>query len=344
MPLPDRFRQLWHDLVAFGPHADAHWVAARAGVTLAVPLVLLWSIDRLDLTLAATFGAFTALYGRTHSHRSRTAMQATAGAVLVSAVVLGTAVGTSEHRAWLSVAAMVLVALVAPVVSRACAWHPPGALFPVFAVGATSGHASTVHDVVLALLVSTSTVVLALVVGRVGLLHGPPRPHPWRVDLRGTLASPRTREEVAVTTLAVGVAAVLATALGLGHAYWAAVGGAAATSGPTAGARVARAVQRSVGTLMGVVVAAGLLALEPSAAVTILLAIALQVVAELLVGRNYAIALVAVTPLALLMVHLAVPTTTAELVTDRIVDTVVGAGVGTLVVVGAALVARRRRR
>ncbi|TCI97408.1 FUSC family protein [Aeromicrobium sp. IC_218] len=343
MPLPDRFRQLGRDLVAFGPHADAHWVALRAGLTLAVPLVLLWAVDRLDLALAATFGAFTALYGRTHSHRSRTAMQATAGVVLVAAVGLGTAVGTSEHRAWLSVAAMVLVAALAPVVSRACAWHPPGALFPVFAVGATSAHPSTAHDVVLAVLVSAATAVLALVVGRVGLLHGPHRPEPWGVDLRGTLASRRTRTDVAVTALAVGTAAVLATALDLGHAYWAAVGAAAATSGPTAGARVSRAVQRSVGTLAGVVVAAGLLALEPSALVSIVLAIALQVVAELLVGRNYALALVAVTPLALLMVHLAAPSTTAELVGDRVVDTVLGAGVGTLVVVAAALLARRRR-
>jgi hypothetical protein len=344
VPLPDRFRLLWRDLTRVGPHGDAHWVAARAGLTLAVPLLLSWAVDRLDLTLAATFGAFTALYGRTHSHRSRTAMQATAGIVLVLAVVLGTAVGTSPHRAWLSMAALVLTAAVVPFVSRAFAWHPPGALFPIFAVGATSSHPTTGHDVGVALLVSAATVVLALVVGRVGLLHGPHRPEPWLVDVRGALASARAREEALVTSVAVGAAALVATGVGIGHAYWAAVGAAAATAGPTTGARVVRAAQRSIGTLAGVVVAAGLLALDPSPLATVLLAVLLQVVAELLIGRNYALALLVVTPLALLMVHLAVPSSPRELIGDRALDTVLGASVGTFVVVAAALLVRRARR
>jgi hypothetical protein len=63
----------------------------------------------------------------------------------------------------------------------------------------------------------------------------------------------------------------------------------------------------------------------------VLVVAALQVVAELLVGRNYALALVAVTPLALLMVHLAVPTPTATLLTDRGVETLLGVVAGLVV-------------
>ncbi len=342
MPVPDAVRRLWRDLTAFGPHGDAHWVALRAGLTLAVPLLLAWAVDRLDLTLAATFGAFAALYGRQHSDRARTAMQTTAGAVLVVAVALGTAVATSSHRVVLAVVAVALVAAGATLVSRACSWHPPGALFAVFAVGATSARPATWHDVGTSVLVAASTVVLALVIGR--LLHGPAGDVPWGTDWSGALADRRTRRDVVVTTLAVTTAMVVAAALDLGHAYWAAVAAAAATSGPTTGARVARAAQRAIGTLAGVVVAAGVLALEPSPLVTILLAIVLQATAELLVGRNYALALLVITPLALLMVHLAAGTPADTLVQDRAVETLLGADLGASVVVASALVARRRTR
>lgn len=54
----------------------------------------------------------------------------------------------------------------------------------------------------------------------------------------------------------------------------------------------------------------------------------LQALAELLVGRNYALALVAITPLALLMVHLAAPAPTSQLLADRGIETVIGVLVG----------------
>ena len=54
----------------------------------------------------------------------------------------------------------------------------------------------------------------------------------------------------------------------------------------------------------------------------------LQVLAELVVGSNYALALVAVTPLALLMVHLAVPVPASTLLADRGVETLIGVAAG----------------
>ena len=60
----------------------------------------------------------------------------------------------------------------------------------------------------------------------------------------------------------------------------------------------------------------------------IVVVVALQATAELLVGRNYAVALVAITPLALLMVHLAAPVPSSVLLRDRGVETVLGVGVG----------------
>lgn len=59
-------------------------------------------------------------------------------------------------------------------------------------------------------------------------------------------------------------------------------------------------------------------------------------------GRNYALALVAVTPLALLMVHLVSPVPAATLLADRGIETLVGVLAG--LAVGSLKRAAGRRR
>jgi uncharacterized membrane protein YccC len=56
----------------------------------------------------------------------------------------------------------------------------------------------------------------------------------------------------------------------------------------------------------------------------ILLIVVLQVLAELFVGRNYGLALIFVTPLALLMGEIAVRHPSSALIADRGTETVIG--------------------
>lgn len=65
--------------------------------------------------------------------------------------------------------------------------------------------------------------------------------------------------------------------------------------------QLVRAGHRIVGTLVGLVTSAGLLVLGLGAVATVLVVAVLQIVTELLVGRNYGLALVFITPMALLM-------------------------------------------
>jgi uncharacterized membrane protein YccC len=227
--------------------------------------------------------------------------------------------------------------VVASVLSDRRAFHPPGALFPVFAYAATASVPTTLDRLPVALGVAGGAAALAVVVGALGhasrrwpLAPAPPRPTPQQVRLHALRNG-----------LGVLVAGLVATGLGIGHPYWAMVGAAAPLGFRDARGVAVRGLQRLLGTLAGVVVAAGLLLLEPSGLALVLLVAALQVGAELLVGRNYALALVLVTPLALLMVHLASPEPTGTLVWDRAVETLVGVVVGVLV--GATLRPHRRR-
>jgi hypothetical protein len=67
----------------------------------------------------------------------------------------------------------------------------------------------------------------------------------------------------------------------------------------------------------------------------------LQGTAELVVGRNYALAVIIVTPLALIMGTLSRPASEWALLHDRTVETVLGAAVGVAVSLAAQRVAHR---
>jgi len=116
---------------------------------------------------------------------------------------------------------------------------------------------------------------------------------------------------------------------------------------PLAGAdlpsSVHRGIHRIMGTFLGLVVVAVVLLPGPwgplhyfpgvEAAVLALLVIVFQFGTELFMTRHYGLAMVWFTPVILLMTQLASPADPQVLIVERAVETVVGAGVGILVVV-----------
>jgi uncharacterized membrane protein YccC len=137
--------------------------------------------------------------------------------------------------------------------------------------------------------------------------------------------------------VAVLLAGGTATAVGIGHPYWAMVAAVAPLSAPGITHQVVRAGHRIVGTLGGLLTAAVVLTLG-LAPVPMVLAIAvLQVATEWLIGRNYALALLFITPMALLMGQIAAPRPVGSLLFDRAVETVIGAVIGLLIILAGVL-------
>ncbi|MCM3514303.1 FUSC family protein [Nocardioides sp. P86] len=357
--------RLRDQLLALGPHDGAHRVAARAGVSILVPLLVLLAAGRLEWALYATFGAFAALYARDRGGAERRRMQLTLATLLVLAVGLGTVVATSPQRAWLAVPLAAGVAALGSTLSDRHAWHPPGALFLVFAFGATASVPSTASDVPVALGVAAASAALAVVVGGLGATVRARRGGSRAAGRPGTGAHTVARAAAGATAgatggatvvaatrvaptdvrrhalraaLGVALAGALATATGIGHPYWAMVSAVVPLAARDPRAQAVRGLHRLLGTGVGLLVAAALLGLDLEGLGLVLVVVALQVTAELLVGRNYALALVAITPLALLMVHLASPVPVGTLLLDRAVETLLGVAVG--LAVGRAL--RRR--
>jgi len=331
-----RTGQLAHlDLLHFRPHAGAHRVALRAGISVFVPLFVVTAIGHQEWSMYAGFGAFTSLYGRNHVHLSRAAMQASVGAVLVAVVVLGVAVSTLPNAAWVAVPIAGLVAAGASLLSRAQDWHPPGSLFVVFAFGGCASVPHTTADLLPALVVTGLSALFAVVVGAVGGVARRDRSLPSKVRLHRSWLP---LQDAAAAT----VAGALATASGIGHPYWATVAAVAPLSARGLRSQLTRGIQRVLGTLLGLVTSAVLLGLHLTGVALLVVIAALQTGAELLVGRNYGVALLVITPLALLMGQTAFEQPAGQLLFDRGVETVIGSAVGLTLVLVLHLQRQRR--
>lgn len=130
------------------------------------------------------------------------------------------------------------------------------------------------------------------------------------------------------TALGCALAGYASLALGAGRPYWALVT-AASLYQVNITLTWSRAVQRVVGNLAGVLLFAAVVPvahLGPLALVLCCLVFSFG--AEALIGRNYWLGSVCVTPLALLVTEFAGYQRPGELIADRAVDTLVGALVG----------------
>ncbi|MDX3071421.1 FUSC family protein [Streptomyces sp. MI02-7b] len=144
--------------------------------------------------------------------------------------------------------------------------------------------------------------------------HGPTARHLLPIGLRVGLGS--------------AVAGWASMALGVDRPYWAVVTAAAVLAANTT-LSWQRALQRVVGNLLGVLLFTLLVPFTTTGAVALIAtALACNVAAEATIARNYWLASAFVTPMAMVMTEFAGARPAGPLVTDRWVDTLVGAVAG----------------
>ncbi|MFF9815569.1 FUSC family protein [Streptomyces sp. NPDC014006] len=162
------------------------------------------------------------------------------------------------------------------------------------------------------------------------------------VEAERTTRTPRHHHlaPLAVRTfVGCALAGYASLALGVGRPYWALVT-AASLYQANLTLTWSRAVQRVVGNVIGVLVFAAVVPLAHlHQAALVLLCLAFNFGAEALIGRNYWLGTICVTPMALLITEFTRFQDSAELITERTVDTLVGALVG---FVAAVAVTNRR--
>lgn len=328
------------DLVRFAPHDESHWVALRAGLSVGVPLAVLAATGHAGWSLYASFGAFTAIFGRADAYRRRVHTQFAAASVQVLAVMVGTAVAASGAGAWALVAASAAIAVVASLVGEAVGWRPAGPLFAVFAVATTAGVPATAAALVPALLVSASAAALSMLIGLAGAVSlrrrtMPRSPSAAAGSLVELLRSTTAWTRAARYAAAVLIAGSIATLVGIGHPSWAMIAAVVPLASADAPHAFLRATHRVLGTGLGLVLAAGLFTMGSRGWALIVLVIVLQALTEMFIARNYGFAMVFVTPLALTMSAIVVRVPAGQLLRDRATETIVGAIVGLAITVAA---------
>lgn len=330
-----------------GPSRADHLPALRITAGLAVPLACLLLAGRIDWALYAGFGAFTGIYSRGEPTRLRAQRQALMGVVLTLCVTVGALIASVGERVpaavevWLALVVTAIVAGVVAVLVRVRGIRPAGSLFAVFAVFAVAAVASAppAAPVAVAALVAGSVSALCVVLGILGQWlgeahHGQDPPAPPPVPWRARWADAGLYAGVA---LAAGSLAALA---GISHPYWAQIAAIVPLSVTGTWARVERGIHRVVGTCAGVVVTAFLLSFPSQPWQLVVWVVLMQFLTELFVLRHYSLALLFITPLALLMVQLGHPQPVGPLLQARVVETAVGVTVG-LATVLALFWARR---
>ncbi|XVU22271.1 FUSC family protein [Actinoplanes sp. CA-054009] len=472
--------------------ADAAWAfALRAGLSVAVPLVVLIASGHPAWAGVATFGAFTALYGRDEPYRRRAVILALSAAGLVACVTLGTLAALTPHPEIVGVGVIALVGGAATLLCNRYRVGPPAGLMFTFAAAVASALPATASSVprnaaltaaaaaVAWLIVMSGALVtpdaprrlaVARALRAAAALHtAPPGPaglqarqqaalavdRAWRAvaagrwaahdrpngppppagaaesrdesaasrdDARGEAgpgdelraeeilvahaetelsgvhghtaeaaaqlralaaqvkprgpiprltATPAENARIAERRLAAlllrdlpapepgtprrplwpaaarvafgaliagAAAGVLVHVTGLHHPYWAALSAVAVLQ--TASLRLSsqKAIQRAGGTILGLFIAGAAVSLPGGPWVMVAGIVLAQVVAELLVIRNYGLAMLAITPLALLVGELGHETPPLDLIGDRLVQTVLGSLLG----LAAALLVRNR--
>ncbi|MGW5481050.1 FUSC family protein [Streptomyces sp. NPDC004008] len=141
------------------------------------------------------------------------------------------------------------------------------------------------------------------------------------------------------TAIGCALAGYASLAFGVGRPYWALVT-AASIYQANVTLTWSRGVQRVVGNLAGVLVFAAIAPLAHQSRLSLVLCgLALNFGAEALIGRNYWLGSVCVTPMALLITEFAHYQEPGTLMADRVLDTLVGALLG---FVAAVAVTNRR--
>ena len=322
----------------------------RASIGQAVPLLALYSIDRLDLAFYASFAAFTAIYGREEPYRSRWWSVALVALGLVGSISLGVISSHYEFPMWVVFAILSAVIIVTHPLSYVIEWIPRGSLFFVFAFVVTASRPVAESPTVAIMVAAASATFSWLVVMSGWFFRLVPafrrrmRPLPLAPDR--TL---RSGTEPAIvyltffTVLGVLVAGGLALALDQTvHHYWAIVTVAAIFVNPAALVSFDRMMHRIIGTFAGVGLAAALFGGTTHPLYLILVIATCAFIVEVIISRHYGAALSFITPLAIGASNLGGTNDWETLFVDRSRETFLGAAVTFVIILGLRWQLHRR--
>jgi uncharacterized membrane protein YccC len=333
-------RAAWRGTVDVLRHLHRHdvEVAMRVGVSVGLPLLAVFAIGRLDLAGYAAFGALTSLYGNGEIRHRRFETQIVAAVALVATIAVAAVFSAAHGPLWILSVLLVGTVLAAGTLGAAMGWVPRGEIFfvlPLLVLAQKPTAWTELSPALAAAAISASLSVL------LGVLW---RPREERSTLRLDELHHRAmqgfasldRREHCVLILAAAAAVLsawlLAIVLGVGDPFWASVTVASLMPALASVEIYRRMVHSVLGTLVGVGVAAVLFAWNPGHLELIAMIVLCQMAFLLFVARQYGVALVFLSPLAIGMSNLSRDLPWQPLLVDRLAETALGVAVAFVVI------------
>jgi len=322
-----------------GPHARAHTVAARVLTSALVPAAVLLGLGRTDLLPFALLTSLMSVYGRRASRAQRLAVQGQVMALQVALLLIGAALAVVAPGPVTVVIGTAIVAGLTTVIADVRGWNPPGALFFTFgfAVIVSAPAVISLMDVALT---AVAAAIFALIVTALFSRTVPAIAAPPHVPKPGLVVG------VHALICLVGAAAAgsIGVALGISHPYWAMVAAIVPVVGLTTSGQTLKAFQRVAGTLVGLLIAFALFAWNLPSPAVLLVIVSLMALTELFIARNYALALLFLTPITIGLPFLAGTPDLGELLAARGLETVIGSAVGFVLILASHRVRHPRAR
>lgn len=323
--------------------------AIVAGLGLFTPVILGILIGHPLWGMMASTGGFTAIYATDGPPKVVAAKLCLVVIGLMISVALGT---LSASSPWSIAIVSAVVAGSAAFICGAFQVLPPGPFFFIMACAVSSALPIDPGAAGTRALFSLGGGTIAWIIGMAGCL--------WSHQLKkrkfqgntqfetgnlqniasmsmknyGRIRAAFRRDSIvgpASVRIAIGVfaATLLAYALGNERPYWVPVACSAVLIGKHVMATIHRAIQRAIGTCIGIFIAGAIFSFHPSYVVLAVLLLVLQILVELIVGRNYVIAAIFITPLGLIVAETAnTGLSPAELIHARLTDNLLGVSVG----------------
>lgn len=274
-------------------------------------------------------GALTALFGRFASMRRRRSIVAICAVLFIAAVFIPSLVSYAGASLPAMIALLAVFAGLATIAVSHFRLGGPGATLFVFAVGAVLSAPIDSWAMVVERSLATAwgaglAIVVCIATDRL-------RAQPVSTAAAPALRAPPFKHQLIAAgriVVGAGAAAFIAHAAGWHYPAWAAIGATAVMLGGHLHVTMNRALQRMAGTVVGACIAWAILAQSPAFGWVLLAIVFFQFVTEVIISYNYALGQVTITPMALLMTHLAARVADSNMPVERVLDTIVGAAIG----------------
>jgi hypothetical protein len=321
--------------------------AIRVGVSVGLPIAVLYALNYPHLAVNGAFGALTSLYGHSETADRRIETQLVVGVSLVATVAIAASYSVLHAPVGYLIFLLFAIVCAAGTLGTAMKWVPRGEIFFILVFLVIAGIPLQRDGFWPAVAASVGGAGISVLMT---MLDAWSIPNPGvvarRVRARASMGSAtldRKQHAIVVGAAAIAVIAawVCADSLHIGHPFWAPVTVAAVMPALISADVVQRTTRLLLGTLAGLGFAALLFAAEPRPLTLIAMIVACQALAELFITSSYAVALFFITPLAIGMSNLGRGLPWTPLIMERMTEAIVGSVVAcATIIVGRILLAK----